>query len=219
MKNWIVALLLGAALTVSAHEMNMHMAAGEKTLKVAVVLFDGVEEIDYAGPIEVFGASGATVLTVGLSKAPVTSVYGLRVLPEYDTADLPDVDVLLVPGGGIGEAWKNPQLLAWIKERSAKVRVTMSVCSGAFILGKAGLLDGRQATTTSSMRDELARHFPKAQVMRQRFVDAGKLITTAGLSAGIDGSLYLVQRELGAERAKAAAGYMEYDWRPQPESK
>jgi transcriptional regulator GlxA family with amidase domain len=212
MKNWIAALLLGAALTASADEMSMHM--GGKSLKVAVVLFDGVEEIDYAGPIEVFGASGSTILTVGLTKAPVTSVYGLRVTPEYDTADLPEVDVLLVPGGGIVEAWKNPQLLAWIKERSARVKVTMSVCSGAFILGKAGLLDGQPATTTSSMRGELARHFPKAQVQQRRFVDAGKLITTAGLSAGIDGSLYLVQRELGAERAKAAASYMEYDWHP-----
>ena len=214
MKNWIAALLLGVALNASAEDMHMHMDAGARTLKVAVVLFDGVEEIDYAGPIEVFGASGSTILTVGLSKAPVTSVYGLRVIPQYDTSDLPDVDVLLVPGGGIGEAWKDPKLLAWIKERSAKVGVTMSVCSGAFILGKAGLLDGRPATTTSSMRDELARHFPTAQVLKQRYVDAGKLITTAGLSAGIDGSLYLVQRELGAERAKAAASYMEYDWRP-----
>ena len=214
MKNWIAALLLGAALTASADEMNMHMGEGGKSLKVAVVLFDGVEEIDYAGPIEVFGASGATILTVGLTKASVTSVYGLRVTPEYDMADLPDVDVLLVPGGGIVEAWKNPQLLAWIKERSAKVKVTMAVCSGAFILGKAGLLDGQPVTTTSSMRGELARHFPTAKVQQRRFVEAGKLITTAGLSAGIDGSLYLVQRELGIERAKAAASYMEYDWRP-----
>lgn len=214
MKNWIAALLLGAALSASADEMSMHMGGDGKSLKVAVLLFDGVEEIDYAGPIEVFGASGSTILTVGLTKAPVTSVYGLRVTPEFDTSDLPDVDVLLVPGGGVAEAWKNPQLLAWVKERSAKVRVTMSVCSGAFILGKAGLLDGQPATTTSSMRDQLAKHFPKAQVQQRRFVDAGKLITTAGLSAGIDGSLYLVQRELGAERAKAAASYMEYDWRP-----
>ena len=215
MKNWIAALLLGAALSASAGEMNMDMGGGGKTLKVAVVLFDGVEEIDYAGPIEVFGAAGSTILTVGMSKATVTSVYGLRVTPEYAAADLPDVDVLLVPGGGIVEAWKNPQLLAWIKERSAKTRVTMSVCSGAFILGKAGLLDGQPATTTTSMRGELARHFPKAQVQQRRFVDAGKLITTAGLSAGIDGALYLVQRELGADRAKMAASYMEYDWRPE----
>lgn len=214
MKNWIAALLLGVALNASADDMDMHMAAGGKTLKVAIVLFDGVEEIDYAGPIEVFGASGSTILTVGLSKAPVTSVYGLRVIPQYDAADLPDVDVLVVPGGGIAEAWKDPKLLAWIKERSAKAGVTMSVCSGAFILGKAGLLNGRQVTTTSAMRDELARHFPKAKVLKQRYVDAGTLITTAGLSAGIDGALYLVQRELGADRAKAAASYMEYDWRP-----
>ena len=200
--------LLVSSLSAHAHDMT------QSDLRVAVLLFEGAEEIDYAGPIEVFGASGAKIFTVGQSKSTVESVYGLKVTPAYDFADLPEVDVLIVPGGGIIEAWKDPKLLNWIKERSKKVKVVMSVCSGAFILGKAGLLDGISSTTTLVMRPQLAKNFPSTKVVAERFVDTGKVITTAGLSAGIDGSLHLVERELGTERAVSAARYMEYDWKP-----
>lgn len=183
-------------------------------LRVAVLLFEGVEEIDYAGPIEAFGASGAKVFTVGQTKSTVESVWGLKVTPNYDFSDAPEADVLVVPGGGIKEAWKNPKLLDWIRQRSTKVKVVMSVCSGAFILGKAGLLDGIPATTTASLRPQLAQMFPTTKVSEKRFVDAGRVVTTAGLSAGIDGTLYLIERELGKKQAEAVATYMEYDWKP-----
>lgn len=124
------------------------------------------------------------------------------------------MDVLLVPGGGVVKAWKNQKLLDWIKERSAHVKVVMSVCSGAFILGKAGMLDGIPSTTTTVMRAQLAQHFPATKVTNQRFVGAGKIITTAGLSAGIDGALYVVTKQLSQQQAEAAAKYMEYDWSP-----
>jgi transcriptional regulator GlxA family with amidase domain len=201
---------LVSVVAAGAHDM------GPAGLRVAVVLFQGVEEIDYAGPMEVFGASGATVYTVGQSKSTVESVWGLKVTPDYDFNDLPEVDVLVVPGGGVQEAWKNPALLAWIKERSTKVKVVMSVCSGAFILGKAGMLDGIPSTTTSSMRGQLAKIFPATQVRDQRFVDAGKVVTTAGLTAGIDGALYVVERQVGRNRAESAAKYLEYDLKPAP---
>jgi transcriptional regulator GlxA family with amidase domain len=171
-----------------AHSMEMDHGAVAKRLKVAVLLYDGVEEIDYAGPIEVFGASGFDVFTVAQTKSPVASVWGLHLLPDHDFADAPKADVLLVPGGGVKVAWKDPALLAWIRQRSADVRIVMAVCSGSFILGKAGLLDGIASTTTSSMRDQLAKNFPGTQVRTTRYVDAGKVITTAGLSAGIDGA-------------------------------
>lgn len=183
-------------------------------LRVAVLLFEGEEEIDYAGPIETFGASGAKVFTVGETKATVESVWGLKVTPNYDFADAPEADILVVPGGGIKDAWKNPRLLEWIRERSAKVKVVLSVCSGAFILGKAGLLDGIAATTTASLRPQLAQMFPTTKVSDKRFVDAGKIVTTAGLSAGIDGTLYLIERESSKKQAEAVATYMEYDWKP-----
>ncbi|TFW28414.1 DJ-1/PfpI family protein [Duganella callida] len=204
----ISALMLLASSEAFAHDMS------SGNLKVAVLLFEGVEEIDYAGPIEAFGASGAKVFTVGQTKATVESVWGLKVTPDYEFSDAPEADVLVVPGGGIKAAWKNPMLLGWVKERAAKVKVVMSVCSGAFILGKAGLLDGIPATTTASLRSQLAAMFPTATVKDKRFVDAGKIITTAGLSAGIDGTLYLIERQSGKKQAEAAASYMEYDWKP-----
>ncbi|RFP13582.1 MULTISPECIES: DJ-1/PfpI family protein [unclassified Duganella] len=203
-------LCLAACFAVSAHDMS------SSGLRVAIVLFEGVEEIDYAGPMEVFGASGATVYTVGQTKSTVESIWGLKVTPDYDFADLPEVDVLLVPGGGIQNALKNAALLASIKARSAKVKVVMSVCSGAFILGKVGLLDGIAATTTVSMRPQLAKLFPATKVRDKRFVDAGKVVTTAGLTAGIDGALYVVERQSGRKRAESAAEYMEYDLKPAP---
>lgn len=194
--------------TAFAHDMS------SSSLRVAVLLFEGVEEIDYAGPIEAFGASGAKVFTVGQTKATVESVWGLKVTPNYDFSDAPEADVLVVPGGGIKEAWKNAKLLDWIRERSAKVKIVMSVCSGAFILGKAGLLDGIPATTTASLRPQLAQMFPGTKVSDKRFVDAGKVVTTAGLSAGIDGTLYVIERESGRKQAEAVATYMEYNWKP-----
>lgn len=207
LRGWLALLLLALSLSAAAHDMP---ADG---LRVAVLLFDGVEEIDYAGPMEVFGAGGAKVFTVGQTKATVTSVWGLKVTPDYDFADAPEADILLVPGGGVLQAWKNPVLLGWVKERSAQVKMVMSVCSGAFILGKAGLLDGIAATTTASLRPQLVTHFPTTQVSDKRFVDAGKIITTAGLSAGIDGALHVLERQYGRERAASVASYMEYDWK------
>lgn len=197
-----------------AHHMEMHHSTAAKRLKVAVLLYDGVEEIGYAGPMEVFGVSGFQVFTVAQTKAPVTSVYGLRLLPDHDFTDAPKADVLLVPGGGVQVAWKDQALLTWVRQRSKEVRIVMSVCSGAFILGKAGLLDGVASTTTSSMRDQLTTSFPGTRVRAARYVDAGKIITTAGISAGIDGALHLVARESGERSAQAAARYMEYDWTP-----
>lgn len=206
LKVFFVCTLLAPA--VFAHDMSSN------NLRVAVLLFEGVEEIDYAGPIEAFGASGAKVFTVGQTKATVESVWGLKVTPNYEFADAPEADILVVPGGGIKDAWKNPKLLDWIRERSTKVKVVMSVCSGAFILGKAGLLDGIPATTTASLRPQLAQMFPTTKVSDKRFVDAGKIVTTAGLSAGIDGTLYLIEQQSGRKQAEAVATYMEYDWKP-----
>jgi transcriptional regulator GlxA family with amidase domain len=205
--------LLSLALLLWSCAAGAHDMSGSG-LRVAVLLFEGVEEIDSAGPIEVFGASGATVFTVGQNKSTMASVWGLKVTPDYDFSDAPEADILVVPGGGVKEAWKNPALLAWIRERSGKVNTVLSVCSGAFILGKAGLLDGVPSTTTSSLRPQLATMFPATQIRAQRIVDAGKIVTTAGLSAGIDGALYLVEKQAGRKQAQAVADYMEYDWRP-----
>ena len=161
-------------------------AATAAQKKVAFLLFYGAEVIDFAGPYEMFGVN-CDVYTVGETGKPVTTAMGLTVVPKYSFADAPRPDVLVVPGGGVKASTENPALLKWVTDTTARDQITMSVCNGAFILAKAGLLDGLSATTTAGNIDRLAQQFPKTKVVRdQRFVDNGKIVTTCGLSAGID---------------------------------
>jgi putative intracellular protease/amidase len=183
--------------------------------KVALLIFTGVQIIDYTGPYEVFGVAGFDVYTVAESKDPITTAMGMAVLPKYSFADAPPSDILVVPGGGINGALNNPATTKWITDTSARAQVTMSVCNGAFLLANAGLLDGLTATTTSSRIDQLRTQYPKIHVVDdRRFVDNGKIITTAGLSSGIDGALHVVSRVLGNGEAQRVALADEYDWRP-----
>jgi putative intracellular protease/amidase len=183
---------------------------------VAILLFDGAEIIDFSGPYEVFGAAGFDVYTVARTKAPVTTSMGMTVVPKYSFADAPQPAVLVVPGGGVAEVRKNAETLTWVRDVSGRADQTMSVCNGAFILGSAGLLDGLGATTTFHLLSTLGTEFPKTRVMRdQRYVDNGKILTTAGLSAGIDGALHVVEKRLGVGAAQSAALGIEYDWHPE----
>jgi putative intracellular protease/amidase len=181
--------------------------------RVAIVLFDHAEIIDFSGPYEVFGAAGFDVYTVGETTAPVTTAMGMKVVPKYAFADAPQPDILVVPGGGVDEIRANAAALKWLRDTSGHAEQTMSVCNGAFILASAGLLDGLAATTTYGRIRQLATEFPKTKVVRdQRFVDNGKIITTAGLSSGIDGALHVVEKTLGKGAAELAALGIEYDW-------
>ena len=183
-------------------------------LRVAVLVFPYAEDIDFTAPIEVLGGAGAQIFTVAATTDPITTVYGLHIRPDYDLAHAPASDLLLVPGGGVGNALKDDAVLSWVRQRAAGARYVMSVCNGAFILGKAGLLDGLSATTTAGRIDELAESYPKVHVVRARVVDNGKVITTAGLSAGIDGALHVIDREYGRTRAEGVARGIEYRWEP-----
>jgi putative intracellular protease/amidase len=186
--------------------------------KVALLVFTGVEVIDFTGPYEIFGAAGFDTYTVGETKEPVTSAMGLTVVPKYGFADAPPPDVLVVPGGGIQAALRNEAIAKWIRDTSARASITMSVCNGAFLLANAGLLDGLTATTTSGRIDQLRAEYPKVRVVDdKRFVDNGKIITTAGLSSGIDGALHVVERIDGEGQAQQTALGEEYDWRPRSE--
>ncbi len=183
--------------------------------KVAILIFNGVEIIDYTGPYEIFGAADFDVYTVGETREPVTTAMGMTVVPKYAFADAPQPDVLVVPGGGIRAARDSQPTLKWVRDVTARAQHTMSVCNGAFILASAGLLDGLTATTTASRIDELAREYPKTKVVNdQRFVDNGKIITAAGLSSGIDGALHVIAAMKGKGMAQLAALSEEYDWRP-----
>jgi len=183
--------------------------------KVAILLFNGVEIIDSMGPYELFGAANYNVYTVGETRDPVTTAMGMTVVPKYTFADAPQPDVLVVPGGGVRGAQNNAALLKYVTDATAKTRHTMSVCNGSFILASAGLLDGLTATSTYGNVLRLHAQFPKVKVVGdQRYVDNGKIITTAGLSAGMDGALHVISLLDGEARAREVALGEEYKWEP-----
>jgi len=182
--------------------------------RVAVLIFNYAEDIDFTAPIEVLGHTGAQIFTVGATTDPINTVFGLHVRPDYDLEHTPPADLILVPGGGVNDTANNDAVIAWLRQRAPSARYVMSVCNGAFILAKTGLLDGLTATTTASRIDQLAENAPKTHVVRERYVDNGKIITTAGLSAGIDGALHVIDREFGRPRAEQIARGIEYRWDP-----
>jgi putative intracellular protease/amidase len=187
-----------------------------KTPTVAILLFDRVEIIDFAGPWEVFGGADYKVFTVAEKLDPVNTVYGQKIVADYTFDNSPKADVLLVPGGGVRDAVNNPKLITWVQEHAKASTYVMSVCTGAFILAKAGLLDGLSATTVRCGIDGLATAGRNIKVVYdKRYVDNGKIITTAGLSSGIDGAFYLVSKMLGKGVAQQVALGIEYQWDPE----
>ena len=190
------------------------------TRNVAILIFDEVEVLDFCGPFEVFGVTGRNdnpkpfnVYTVA-EKTPILARNGLSVNPTYTLENCLQPDILLVPGGyGTRQAMNNPTIINWINEQFPKVELMLSVCTGALMLGKAGLLDGLSATTHFGAEAELRAAAPNTTIcMSERYVDNGKVITSAGISAGIDMSLYTVGGLLGAEVAAETARYMQYDY-------
>ena len=184
--------------------------------KVAILIFDNVQVIDYSGPLEVLSDAGFDVFTVAATKDQVTTSAGdaVKLTPKYSFADAPQADLLVIPGGGF-EAARDSATAAWIKRQSEHAAHTMSVCNGAFSLANAGLLDGQRATTTAGNINRLRRNFPQIRVTpEQRVIDNGRIVTTAGLSAGIDGALHMVDVMKGEGSGKSVALDIEYDWRP-----
>ena len=189
-----------------------------------IVVYDNVEVLDFAGPFEVMSVvrhedaplitdpCAVRIVLVAESAAPVTAMGGMKVVPDFDFASCPPLDVLIVPGGpGERTEHDNPAVLDFIRARSRETKITASVCTGAFFLGKAGLLDGRRATTHSLSIGRMREMFPKVEVVEDaRYVDEGDVITSAGISAGIDMTLHILKRLLGEDAARAAARVMEY---------
>jgi transcriptional regulator GlxA family with amidase domain len=186
----------------------------DKQVTVAIVLFDGVQIIDYAGPWEVFGQAGFKVFTVADKTEPLTTRFDQKVTPDYSFDNGPDADIILLPGGrGTSKAAENPRAIKWIQDKAKNARYVMSVCTGAFLLARTGLLDGLTATTFHSAIPSLEKAAPKTKVVYdQRYVDNGKVITTAGLSSGIDGALHLVELIQGKGQAQNEALVLEYNW-------
>lgn len=192
-------------------------AAAPVHQKVAILVFNGVDIIDYTGPYEVFGYVGAidAIYTVAATKAPITTFRGMTVTPSYTFADAPQPDVLIIPGGDISAVQNDAATLAWIKKSNVHAVYTMSVCNGAFTLANTGLLDGLRATTTAYWLPDFKAKYPNISVVTdQRVVDNGKIITTGGLTAGIDGAFHVVANMFGEGITQQVALALEYDWRP-----
>jgi len=188
---------------------------------LAILIFDGVQIIDYTGPYETFGHTysndGDTfnIYTVSEKTNAITTSMGMSVNPKFSFENAPKPDVLLVPGGDVRAQVNSPTVLKWVQDASKNAEIVMSVCNGAFILAKAGLLDGMEATTTAGLIPLLRQEAPKVKVVDdRRFVDNGHIITTAGLSSGIDGALHVIERLYGRGTAQMAALGMEYNWDP-----
>jgi transcriptional regulator GlxA family with amidase domain len=186
---------------------------------VALFLFPEVEVLDFAGPFEVFAVTDElrgyytfNVITVAETVAPIRARNGLQVLPDHSFATCPSPHVLIIPGGfGTRALLKNEPVLAWLRTQAASAELVMSVCTGAFLLARLGLLDGLRATTHHECLDDLRALAPAATVdATARFHDNGKILTAAGISAGIDCSLHVVSRLLGPAAAATTARYMEY---------
>ena len=182
-------------------------------MKVAFVLTEGANVIDMAGPWEVFQDTmvgdrmGFELFTVGESSSPVTMTGGLRVVPQHTFANAPHADIVV-----IGAQRGASALPEWLRARAKESRVVMSVCTGAFKLADAGLLEGKKATTHHEFWDAFAKKFPNIQLERgSRFVQSDDVLFTAGgLTSGIDLALHIVEKFYGREAADRTAAYMEY---------
>jgi transcriptional regulator GlxA family with amidase domain len=193
---------------------------------VGILIFDNVEVLDFAGPFEVFSRTRLVpgpesrrsdesapfhVFTVARSKAPVTATGGLVVVPHHDFEDAPRIDLLVVPGGfGTRPLLHDEETLDWIRRAASAAQQVTSVCTGSLLLGKAGLLEGRKATTHWAALDLLESLETGASVQRDlRVVDDG-IITSAGVASGIDMAFYVVERLCGQDVADETARYIEY---------
>jgi transcriptional regulator GlxA family with amidase domain len=208
-------------INVSEGKTQSHSA--RPTRNLAILLFDEVEVLDFCGPFEVFSVArqltdppAFNVYTTAETIKPVLARNGLSVNPHYRLGDAPEPQIVLVPGGqGTRHEMHNAALIEWIRATAKTAELVLSVCTGALLLAKAGLLDGLEATTHRVALDLLREVAPRTKVHAdRRFVDNGRIICSAGIAAGIDMSLNVVERLLGSEIATKTAQQMEYPWQP-----
>jgi len=180
-----------------------------------------VELLDFAGPGEVFqqaeynGKKVFNVYTVAVDKKLITSQQFLSVHAQYNLDDCPMPDILVIPGGNSYSQVGNTKLISWINHVNQKASYVLSVCNGVRLLAKTGALDGKTATSHYQAIDNLTKEFPKVEMVKgKRFVDNGRIITTEGVSAGIDGSLYLLSKMFDKTVAEVVARQMMYNWNP-----
>ncbi|WP_432731902.1 DJ-1/PfpI family protein [Variovorax sp. W6] len=202
------------------------------TLRVLILAFDGVEALDFAGPFEVFTTASRVsqrmrpgtaapfdVASVAHAQRgqPVQARAGLQLLANHTLADSPAADVLIVPGGVVDAPMASPDTLRWIARTAASAKIVASVCTGAFLLAESGVVSNDAVTTHWEDIPELRERFPSLDVREGvRWVDSGRIVSSAGISAGIDMSLHLVERLAGLELAERTARQMDYEWNRNP---
>ncbi len=193
---------------------------------VGIYLFDEVEVLDFAGPLEVFSTAARVytrlfpdavppfeVLTLADTRRTVKARGGLLVEPQFEITNHPHLDILIIPGGIVTAELERAEVIDWIAQIASSSAITASVCTGAFLLAKAGLLQNKKATTHWEDIEDLKRIFPDVNVEAGvRWVEQGKIVTSAGISAGIDMSLHLVARLKGRELAQKTARQMDFEW-------
>lgn len=201
------------------------------SLKVLILAFDGMEALDFAGPFEVFTTAAriakrmgigddpwCTVHCVAAQDEPVVARAGLRVLPDFSFSKLASIDaqpadILVIPGGVVDGALNCPATLSWIAAHAATAGITASVCTGAFLLAGAGVMTNQRVTTHWEDISDLQKAWPQLDVVGDvRWVDNGRTVTSAGISAGIDMSLHLVERLGGRALAERTARQMDFTW-------
>ncbi len=186
---------------------------------VGILIFSDVEVLDFAGPYEVFSVASEmheykyfNVFTISENGELITTVNGLKVQPDYSFDSHPDIDILVIPGGfGSRKLIKNEKVLNWVKRNYLKSKITCSVCSGALVLGKLGLLDNLNSTTHHQVTELLKEIAPLTNVDKEkRYIDNGKVMTSAGISAGIDLALHIVKKIYGIDAEIKTVEHMEY---------
>ena len=197
------------------------------SFRVLILAFDGVEALDFAGPFEVFTTATPMHARANPGDAPlflVASVAetdtglvrahaGLRLLADHTLATSPRADVLIVPGGVVDAPMASAATLRWIADQAISAQIVASVCTGAFLLAASGVVTGEQVTTHWEDIGELRERFPALEVREGvRWVDAGRIVSSAGISAGIDMSLHLVERLAGRALAERTARQMDFEW-------
>ena len=196
------------------------------TINVGIYIYNDIEVLDFAGPFEVFSTASRVkaridpnlhdlfnVFTIGEKMTSIFARGGLQIVPKYHISDHPQINLLIIPGGIVTDELEKDHVISWIVASSDIADITASVCTGAFLLAKAGLLKSRAATTHWEDINDFRTMFPDIEIKKDvRWVDEGHVVTAAGISAGIDMSLHMVSRVANKDLAIRTARQMEFDW-------
>ncbi|HEY3249932.1 MAG TPA: DJ-1/PfpI family protein [Ignavibacteria bacterium] len=192
-----------------------------KNRNLGILIYNDVEVLDFAGPFEVFNAANEVhgenifnVFTIAETSEAISARNGLKVIPDCSINTCPALDILLVPGGnGRKFQMNNPVITGWIKKVFDDLELLLTVCTGVFIAGKAGVLNVKEATTHHGSYEEFGKNFPNINLVKYvKYVDSGKIVTSGGISAGINMSLFVIDKLIGENLGKKIAEHMEYDY-------